>query len=512
MHPTVVVARRALVVALALFLVVALMGMVGHATPARADLSPDEAPSVVASITQTSSGSPSVTYSTRSARVISNTLYGGLRIAWGDRPSSSLDFESDAQRPLHTGGYTDVQPAADTGELSFDAYGDRDFEPFHGEFEVLDLATDANGNFTRLHIVFITSTIDHTNTAFGEVRLNEPEPSTALSASALSLRWPTTPRSAARIYAVETVTNTTGSTLKLGTAKVVNGATDDFRLRRDRCSRHSLAGGASCTVEVGFSASRGGPRTAVLDVPGGKSHLVVSLAGSGRIGTTKITISGSAVRDKKKTVWTSIFIYPRYGHDDPEASYRWEAGSDTQGRPHHINLRVSGPLPLTEGKHSTRAGAAYELNTLFDSHCGSEDDDQEGTINIRRFRADATNVPVAAKIDFDESCGSARYHGQLLWQDRADTTAPSKPSRLRIDGGKARWKNSSSHDYASTIVRVLPDGGENGLPLDGFAVSSGHGSSAALPSLTPGRRYTLLAWTLDETGNVSSPTSLSFGG
>lgn len=510
MYPNVVVAARACRITLALLLVLALTGWTKPAESARADVPPATTPVATASITQMSSESQTVTYSTPAARVISSSLSGGLWIDWGDGPHSSMYFESDAQRPLHTGVYPDVQPQADTGTLSFDVYGDRDFEPFHGEFDVLDLATDADGNFTRLDIVFITSTLDYENTAFGEVRLNEPGSSSALSPSALALRWPTMPRDLARTYAVETLTNTSGSALRLGTAKIRDGSTDDFHLRKDRCSHRTLTVGASCTLEVGFSATRGGPRNAILDIPAGPSHLTVSLAGTGRIGTTKITASGSAVRGGKTTVWKKIFIYPEYERAKPNLSYVWEAGVDTQGRSHHIRTTLYGPQPLATGNHPVNTGEPYSFNTLFDSHCGDQHDYQHGTIDIKKFRTDNTNIPVDAKINFDEDCGTKNYHGQLQWQDRDDTTPPTTPSNLRIVNGKARWKNSPARDYASTVARVLPGAGSDGLPVNGYPVSSGRATSAALPRLANGHNYTLLVWSVDKTGNVSAPATLAF--
>ncbi|GAB2586648.1 hypothetical protein GCM10009593_27110 [Microlunatus antarcticus] len=463
-------------------------------------------------MTRNNGSGGTVTYSTRTAKV-SGTLADGLWVDWDfdDFPYPQLEFDSSVQRPLHVGVFANIQPSPDTGDPTIDDFTDRAFEPLHGEFDVLDLATDSDGHFTRFDIVFITSTTFAPNTVFGEVRLNEDAPSTVVSPSATALRWPLVRRHSDPLWAVETLTNTSTSKVKLGKADLTRGATSDYRIRKDRCSHHTLAPGASCTLQVGFSPTHGGPRDAVLEVPTGTQAVTMSLAGAAAIGTTKLTVTGSyAPHDKKKTTYRDISVDSDYDRTSSTTGYRFSGIVQTGNQPHGFEIEVGGPRPFTSGTYSTHEDVTpqepYVFGFLLDYRCYN----QAGTITIHDFQTDARNVPTEADIDIVQHCDHVTLKGRLQWQDRDDTRAPSKPTKLRITGGKARWTHSSSKDYAATVVRVVPGTGTDATPLNGYPVSSSRATSAALPTLTKGQSYTLLAYSLDETGNASAATMLAF--
>jgi hypothetical protein len=58
----------------------------------------------------------------------------------------------------------------------------------------------------------------------------------------------------------------------------------------------------------------------------------------------------------------------------------------------------------------------------------------------------------------------------------------------------------------------VPGAGVGALPTSGLPVTSTGATSATLPALTSGRQYTLIAWSVDSSGNVGARTATSVKG
>ena len=475
--------------------------LVNGPTPAaRADVPPPG--NVVASIdsvlddqghsTHVSTRRGALSYQARS-------LTDGIEVVWGGPQGVDhrVAIRASDEWPLRIGTYPDVDEFASAAGPGLDVAQE------HGEVDVLDLAADADGTVTRFDIVFLSSTTTPTWSLLGEIRMNEPEPtSTRLSPSATALHWPRQEVGGAHLRAVEELTNVSGTPLRLGTARISHGATRDYRLGSDHCSGRTLPRGASCTLAVAFSPRSGGPRNAVLVVPVPGRNLAVSLAGAGRLGSSSLVATDHEGRTETfHHLWAD-------GNGARAASYLF--GSEGRGRDPEWGFLVdladhAGPLTL--GHHRTSGDDPTPYR--FDLRLGPTCNHLSGTEDVHGFAEDATHQPTYLDLTFSQHCADrgVRHpdvHGRLRWQVRADVRAPVRPTALRRVGAVARWVRSTSHDQAGTIVRVVPGSGRGATPASGLAVGSGGATSGALPRLVRGAHYSLVAFAVDETGNVSS--------
>ena len=72
------------------------------------------------------------------------------------------------------------------------------------------------------------------------------------------------------------------------------------------------------------------------------------------------------------------------------------------------------------------------------------------------------------------------------------------------------WANPATSVYSYTVVRIEPSGTLAGVsPVAGGAVFAGPGTAAVATGLRAGRTYTIVAYTVDKYGNVSTPVESS---
>jgi serine protease len=77
-------------------------------------------------------------------------------------------------------------------------------------------------------------------------------------------------------------------------------------------------------------------------------------------------------------------------------------------------------------------------------------------------------------------------------------------------GLKITWANPANSRYRYTVVRIAPSGTPAGLsPIAGDAVFAGTGTTAVATGLRPGQAYTVVSYTVDQYGNVSTPVESS---
>jgi hypothetical protein len=132
-----------------------------------------------------------------------------------------------------------------------------------------------------------------------------------------------------------------------------------------------------------------------------------------------------------------------------------------------------------------------------------------------RYAADGTLAQMHAT--FRVRCGGdpsgQMVEGEFLWRNRSDVTPPSGPRGFGIVGTATHtvsWGTSASRDAAGTIVRLVPGDGSGALPTSGYPVGAGPAGSAELLGLPTGQRFTVMAWAVDATGNVSGSLRRSF--
>lgn len=83
------------------------------------------------------------------------------------------------------------------------------------------------------------------------------------------------------------VRRTSASAVTAGTPSVSGADAADFPIRQQNCTGSLTAAG--CTVWVGFTPTRPGPRHATLTVPTSAGPTHVSLDGTGGVGTSNWT-------------------------------------------------------------------------------------------------------------------------------------------------------------------------------------------------------------------------------
>lgn len=116
----------------------------------------------------------------------------------------------------------------------------------------------------------------------------------------------------------------------------------------------------------------------------------------------------------------------------------------------------------------------------------------------RTLRAASTRIMSRARVD--TSLPRAGTTTQ--------STAPKAPTRLSIKGRAVHWRNSHAKDLRTTTIRISTGG--RLTPTTGIALSVGRSTSAKLPELRHGRRYTIAAFSTDKTGNTSAARTRTF--
>jgi hypothetical protein len=352
---------------------------------------------------------------------------------------------------------------------------------------------------------------------FGEMRMNEPEQLTTISPSAQQLVWPRVGLEDDPVLATDSFRNTSGAPLPLGTATVA-GADRDYTVRDDGCSGRVLPAGGSCAITVAYRPTKGGPRLATLVLPTLTDRLQVHLASSAPLGRSSLTTTGDEYVDRgRRTTFSPIVVYSHgdYGQRGPDHLYRFvrdELSPQIKTSPADefaLDLTKNHGT-IERGTHTTeRVDRAYGL----DYHANTQYcDDLHGTIKVRHFVLDEDGQPTFVDVDFAQRCSRAHtyptgtIHGKLRYQDRKDTSAPGRATKLRLEDGRLSWKRSTSKDLATTIVRI--DLGSRFKATRGLAVSEGSAQSAPLPQLQSGLTYTAAVFSVDKTGNVSKPTTV----
>jgi len=447
------------------------------------------------------------------------------RAGAGDRVTISVQ-PAQGQR-LALGRYSidsnSQDPTRPRVELSVGSLG----EGFVGEVEVLDLVADSTGTLTRFDIVFRNGTESPAYAYFGQLRLGQAADTGAVL-SATTIQYPGTPIGSVPTNTTETIFNTSTAPVSIGKTAVTAGATTDFKISDDKCSNTTLAAGAQCTFKVGFVPTKAGPRTGIVTVKTGTTTKQISLAGSAPLGTTGITYQGDD------------YVSGGTTHSFPDGSFTTVLGSRGLGDYSFVPLR---PYGLDTGADTARVdvvrygGGPLEIGT-FDTNgdigpaqgstaryglavrgSGRSCGDYTGKLTVSAFDVNSAGVLTSARMSWTLKCtfDEGTMTGSLNWRDRTDKSAPRAVTSLAVTTATAgtrtaTWRASTSTDNRETIVRLVPGTVRGALPTSGFPVTSTSATSATLPAMNTGKRYTLVAWSVDTAGNLGAPVALAITG
>ncbi len=380
-----------------------------------------------------------------------------------------------------------------------------------GELEVRDLAFDDAGTMTRFDAVFRLRGDLPSDAYFGQIRFGQDDP--AVRFAGTHLHWPQTPVNGTRVWANEAVHNAGSTAVRLGHVALGGPQAGDWALADDKCSGTVLAAGSTCSVRVGFSPSHGGPRTAALTVPSNGSTVTADLAGDAPLGITRLTVKGRNWIALGKTRTDADGPYALWGQRTGDSSVAFSAtatyvnGVDVN----RLELAMPPGQSLRDGTFAV-GDTGTGVPTLNISRAYRDCNGTRGTEKISGLTFKGRGMVDRAKVVFTVDCGSDPYpdpvQGELLFRHRADVTVPRGPAGVTVTGAERRivsWGRSKSSDAVSTVVRLVEGDGTGATVLSGSAIGGGSPGSAPLPSLHEGQRYTLLAWAVDATGNVSNP-------
>ena len=187
----------------------------------------------------------------------------------------TLTFAAPQGTPLAVGSYERAErtPFRASGRPGIDIYGDgRGCNQQSGRFEVRDLARDAGGKITRMHLLYEQHCEGGVPALFGEVRIGMPTP-TGLVPESSSLTWPDTAPGAAATTVPVTLRNRAASAVGVTGVALRGADAGSFLVRADECTGAVVAAGDLCEVFVRFVPKAAGPRTATLIVTDGAGRV-----------------------------------------------------------------------------------------------------------------------------------------------------------------------------------------------------------------------------------------------
>jgi hypothetical protein len=449
------------------------------------------------------------------------TLAGGIDLQWGDG-LYGLRIGATPTYPLRRGTFTAVSTGvAGTRQHDLDASLESyAFEGGGGTIEVLDVAADSAGVLTRFDILFQLSHATPWNSGFGQIRMNQPELGSAAQVpTARHLHWPVVGVGNPAVLAEDSFRNTSQKPVAYGRAAVRGGSARDFAISSDTCSERTLAPDSTCSITLAFKPRAGGPRVSTLVVPVQGQLINVGLSGAAPLGRSSLTTSGADyINAGRRHTYSPLIAFGsgKLTEKSPAHLYRWVA--DPEGRQARNDPFLGMTLDLSRkygafklGTHKTH-GRSLDYGLTYGARY-NECIELKGTEKVKAFQVDADGQPTYAIVDFTQTCfarfwPTATLTGRLRYQVRADTTPPARPTRLQLRGKTVTWKNSSSRDLQTTVVRI--ETGSKVTATTGYGLSAGSATQATLPVLRRGRTYRIAAFSIDKVGNTSKPTTRTF--
>jgi hypothetical protein len=389
-----------------------------------------------------------------------------------------------------------------------------------GAIDVRDLAVSGSA-ITRLDLLYEQHCEGGVPALFGEVRIGEPGTS-GLIVSSSSITWPAEPGLLIRSHGTTVpvyLRNAGTTSVSLGTASVQGLDAGDFSLVADGCSGTVLAPGSSCDLFVRFHALQRGPQSAVIELPRGGNSTVVHLDALVKPGTTSLTMQSQpgdfvgAGQSYKFTGANAVFGFSA----SPSGLAMDLTSSD--GQDWTVDMFPGSGQVLAVGNypHATRYpfnGTGNGLSVFGD---GRGYNTLTGSFRVKQAVFSAVDNSLQAfDGTFIEHCEGAApaLTGELKFNSSPVTAPPAGVTKLKgVVAGSSldiSWVNPTSSTYRYTVVRIAGPGTPAGVsPIAGNPVFAGTGTSAVAPGLQAGQTYTVVAYTVDQYGNVSAPVESS---
>jgi hypothetical protein len=383
-----------------------------------------------------------------------------------------------------------------------------------GSFEVRDIARAANGDITRLDLVFTrycggngSGQVD-----IGELKIGYPQ--TAYEVAPQEVAWPWTtvyPGQSSPDYHAVNVRLTSGKTVTVYRPSVTGPDAADFPIRKQNCTGTLTATG--CTVWVGFTPKARGPRHAELIVPTSGGTTSVSLDGLGAVGTSTWTVDSNwdGTHQAEHIVIPSVSAGDPYNTisqgfqplppPSPDATLWTAQFGDTQGLKPGTTYTYKNVVPTPPFRMSISQGnGGCEMNT--------------GSVTINDL---ATVGPDHLLSRLDAVLKATCQNNPIVWVDARmlfheapDLTPPGPVTGLKAVRSGSRvtltWTKPPAADLAGIIIRWYPSAEAPGAWFTGNTAYQGTGTTTSFtaPATQP---VSVTAWTYDTTGNVSTPCS-----
>src|SRR6266704_4166408 len=289
-----------------------------------------------------------------------------------------------------------------------------------------------------------------------------------------------------------------------------------FRLSLNGCSGITLGPGESCDVFVGFTAQSAGPQTASLNLPLGSSTYHVQLDAPVTVGTTSLTMTsqpGDYIGGGSSYNFTGAnsVIWITSG----SLAGLSAALTSSDGQWWSVDMHVASGDVLAVGNYpnATRYpfnGSGNGLNVDGDGRgCNT----LTGSFAVKQVAFSAVDNSLQ-HFDgtFVQHCEGATpaLTGELKYESAPVITPPAGVGSLHVSSSSgvlaASWVNPTLSIYLRTVVRIEPTGSPVGVaPFAGISAYAGTGTSVKVHGLTVGHTYTVVVYTVDKYGNVSSP-------
>ncbi len=388
-----------------------------------------------------------------------------------------------------------------------------------GWIEVRDLAVSGSA-ITRLDLLYEQHCDGGVYAVFGQIRIGEPQPP-GLIVSSDSITWPLIPGmgTGTRGDTVPVfVRNTSATPVPIGSAAVRGQAAADYSLSSDTCSGLSLAPGASCALDVSFTATTRGARSAALRLPLGTRTYQVQLDAVVRPGTTSLTLH-SQPGDPVGQGNNYSFTGANASLTDMGSSLSGFTGGavPTSGAATWGVAMSAAPGDIIAAGSTYRdvtryvplaAGNALLVSDTTYTQCNYI----TGSFTVRQ----AVFSPVDDSLEnfdgtFIQYCdgASGALTGEMKYDAEPVLTAPSVSGLTAVSTGSGldiTWANPASTGYRYTLVRIVSSASPAGVaPFAGTALYAGTGTSAVAHGLASGQTYTVVAYTVDKYGNSSYP-------
>jgi hypothetical protein len=355
----------------------------------------------------------------------------------------------------------------------------------NSSFQILDLAStgDHIDRLDRLDLVFVQHCSGYTPASFGEIRVNEPN----TTVSAQRLRWPDTEPGQAAASAPVLVRNTTAGSASIGAPKFSNKA---FSVVHNGCPA-TLAAGATCQLQLGFTPAARGQFTGVAQIPISDSLNSIILAGSTGSGTSAVHIDGFVDPVDGAGgyyVFTSANANIRFNGSDNRIS----VGLYAANGPWFVVITPPTGTALTPGTYGTQRAATATDFGLDVNGQGRGCNQSSGTVTIRQLQlASGDHSMTHLDAVFSEQCTGQT--STLRGEVEFESTAPASPPI----GTSFAYAASSRHGTVAYLNGLVKQGELGGrLPRS-------PGRTVYLQRVLAGQWQTMLSRTTDQNGALA---------